>query len=246
MKILFTLLSIDCGNPMYLTASKNLINEILSQTNSDILLSTNNVEFFNDLTDSRITIRNNIDESCKLRMGSEFNYNSKYHAFKDIPEEYDFIIYLDCDIKLEGWSEESINFLENIFGNHDFGATRLNCILHDEIRYYKTNENCLFRNKIELYKILESIDESDDIMKSQLPSEHFLIFKNNPIKLKLFSEKWKEMSDHLQSTGCDVCSWGDGFEIGISARYAGFHNTLEVSHGYWQNILGFKFNGNKF
>jgi hypothetical protein len=139
-----------------------------------------------------------------------------------------------------------MSFLKSIFVDRDFGATRLNCILSDEINYYKTNQNCLFRNKIELYNILQNFDELDDIMGSQLPSEHFLIFKNNPEKLKLFSEKWKEMSNHLQSTNCDSCSWGDGFEIGISARFAGFHDTIEINHGDWKDVLGFKFNGNKF
>ena len=43
MKILFTLLSIDCGNTMYLNSAKRLISEILTQTNHDVLLSTNNV-----------------------------------------------------------------------------------------------------------------------------------------------------------------------------------------------------------
>jgi hypothetical protein len=38
MKILFTLLSIDCGNKMYLQSAHRLINELLEQTNQDVLL----------------------------------------------------------------------------------------------------------------------------------------------------------------------------------------------------------------
>jgi hypothetical protein len=82
-------------------------------------------------------------------------------------------------------------------------------------------------------------------MNSQLPSEHFLIFKYDKEKLNKFQERWKEMNDHLQSINGDGGSWGDGFEIGVSARYAGFHKTIEVSHGIWHGTLGFIFNGNK-
>lgn len=245
MKILFTLLSIDCGNKMYLEAAKKLINEILIQTNHDILLSTNNLVFFNDINSKRFFLRNNIDENSIFNYGVEFNYNLKYHAFKDIPSDYDVLIYLDCDIKLEGWSQESENFIENMILENDFGASRLNCILSDEVNYYNNKQNCLFTHKIISYKILEKNSLSDDIMNSKLPSEHFLIFKNEKNKIQNFANKWKEMNDYLQSINGSGGSWGDGFEIGISARYAGFHNTKEVSHDSWSQILGFKFNGHK-
>ena len=101
MKILFTLLSIESKNNNYLISAKELIKEILLQTKHDILLSTNSVDFFSDINDERIIIRNNIDDTSKFQYNGEFNYNLKYHAFKNIPPQYDYIIYLDCDIKLE-------------------------------------------------------------------------------------------------------------------------------------------------
>jgi len=83
---------------MYLQSAKRFVNEVLEQTNHDVLLSTNNLGFFNDVISERFFLRNNIDESSILMYNSEFNYNLKYHAFKDIPINYDVIIYLDCDI----------------------------------------------------------------------------------------------------------------------------------------------------
>jgi hypothetical protein len=181
-----------------------------------------------------------------LKYGSEFNYNLKYNAFENISSEYDVIIYLDCDIKLDGWDNNSENYIENIFKNHDFGATRLNCSMIDSINEYKKTGRTLFSHKINSYKILEKYGDNDDIMSSLLPSEHFLIFKNDTDKIRKFYEKWKELNEYLQSINGNGGSWGDGFEIGISARCAGFHNPIEINQGTWDCILGFKFNGNKF
>ena len=246
MKILFTILSIDSGNIIYLQSAKRLINEILTQTEHDILVSTNNLNFFEDVLSERVLLRNNIDASCILKYGSEFNYNLKYNAFENISNKYDIIIYLDCDIKLDGWNHDSENHIRNIFKNHDFGATRLNCSMIDSINEYKKTGKTLFSHKINSYKILEKYSDNDDIMSSLLPSEHFLIFKNNTDKIRKFYEKWKELNEYLQSINGEGGSWGDGFEIGISARYAGFNNPIEIDQGTWNSILGFKFNGNKF
>ncbi len=246
MKILFTILSIDSGNVMYLQSAKRLVNEILDQTKHDVLVSTNNLNFFEDISSNRFFIRNNIDTSCVLKYGSEFNYNLKYNAFDNIPIDYDIIIYLDCDIKLDGWNSNSDDHIEIIFRNYDFGATRLNCSMIDSVNEYRKTGRTLFSHKINSYKILEKYGDSDDIMMSLLPSEHFLILKNNENKIRKFYDKWKELNDYLQSINGEGGSWGDGFEIGISARCAGFHQPIEINQGAWDGILGFKFNGNKF
>lgn len=247
MKILFTLLSLTHNsNTMYLNACKQLTNEILSQTNHDVLISTNNVEFFSELPKDRVFVRNNLRPNSTITYNSEFNYNLKHHAFIDIPTNYDCLIYLDCDVKLNGWNENSEKLLSDIVNNYDLGADRINCVLKDEVSYYKNNMNCLFKHKIVSYEILTKYEENDDIMNSQLPSEHFLIFKNNGEKIKKFQEKWEELNNYLQQKNGYGGSWGDGFEIGISARYAGMTKIHHTSAGYWDGVLGFKFNGNKF
>jgi hypothetical protein len=245
MKILFTILSIEDDAKMYLTSAKTLTQEILNQTNHDVLISTNNVDFFSDIQSNRVIVRDNILKDSTLNYNSVFNYNLKHFAFENLPDGYDCLIYLDCDIKLEGRNNNSESYIVDIMNNYDFGATRLNCYLGKSIIELNETGRTLFSHKINSYKIQENYVESDDIMNSQLPSEHFLIFKYEIEKLKKFQERWKEMNDHLQSINGDGGSWGDGFEIGISARYAGFHNTSEISHSIWDGVLGFKFNGNK-
>jgi hypothetical protein len=246
MKILFTILSIENDDKMYLTSAKTLTQEILNQTNHDVLISTNNVEFFSDIQSNRVIVRDNILKDSTLKYNNEFNYNLKHFAFENLPDGYDCLIYLDGDIKLEGWNNNSESYIMDIMSNYDFGATRLNCYLGESITELNETGRTLFSHKINSYKIKENYVESDDIMNSQLPSEHFLIFKYDKEKLNKFQERWKEMNDHLQSINGDGGSWGDGFEIGISARYAGFHNTIDISHGMWHGTLGFIFNGNKY
>lgn len=245
-KILFTLISLDTGQAFYLDAAKRLSSEILEQTPHNVLISTNNVDFFSDIVSERCIVRNNIKENSILKYNSEFNYNLKHHAFMDIPDGYDYIIYLDCDIKLSTWTSESDVFMGTQFTNYEFGADRLNCYLKDEVGYYLTGRPCLFKHKISSYDILDRFTMEEDIMNSRLPSEHFLILKNDKEKIKLFQEKWEELNEYLQSKNGVGGSWGDGFEIGISARYAGYHNLMEMSPYYWSEILGFRFNGNKY
>jgi hypothetical protein len=245
MKILFTLLSIEDKAKMYLTSAKTLTEEILKQTKHDVLISTNNVDFFSEIQNERVIIRDNIHKDSILRYNSEFNYNLKHFAFENLPEGYDCIIYLDCDIKVNGWNDNSELYVTEIMSKYDFGAARLNCYLGKSITELNETGRTLFSHKINSYKIKENHVETDDIMNSQLPSEHFLIFKYDKEKLQKFQEKWGEMNNHLQSINGDGGSWGDGFEIGISARYAGFHNTIDIGHDKWFGILGFVFNGNK-
>ena len=245
MKILFTLLSIKCDNNDYLESAKKLINEILIQTTHDVLLTTNDLNYFSDINNKRFIIRDNIKKDEKLKFEYDFNYNLKHYAFKNIPVTYDFIIYLDCDIKLDGWTLKSEKILEEIMYNKDFGATRLNCTLLDNVLELKQKNETLFKHKIISYNILNNYSINDDIMFSNLPSEHFLIFSNYINKLDLFQSKWEEMNDYLISINGEGGVWGDGFEIGISARYAGFKNIIEIDQGIWDGDFGFKFNGNK-
>lgn len=244
MNILFTLLALKVDSDMYLNSAKKLTLEILSKTKYDILISTNNIVFFKDITDSRCIIRNNIDSTSILKYGSQFNYNLKYHAFKNISSNYDYIIYLDADIQLSHWTKESEQFMNETMIKYEYGADRLNAILGDEVGYFLNNKSCLFKHKINSYNILQRYALNDDIMKSRLPSEHFLIFKNSTDKLEKFALAWKNQNDYLQKTE-NPHAWGDGFEIGISARMAGYHNSINITCHYWQNILGFKFNGHK-
>lgn len=246
MKILFTILSISTNNDRYLNASKNLVNELLLNTKHDILLTTNNIEFFKDIINPRLIIRNNLpqDSVLEYRGGAEFNFNLKYLSFKDIPYGYDVIFYIDGDIKNEFWDQRSDDRLKSLMESYEWVATRLNCVLKNEVKQYNDTGDCLFSHKIRSYDIL-SWDINDDLMESCLPSEHFLIFKYDKEKLDRFSYKWGELNSIMQSMNGGNGCWGDGFEIGISARYAGYNNLIDLYPGELQTKFGFVFNGNK-
>jgi hypothetical protein len=246
MKVLFTLISIDIGDDFYLLASKRLINELLEKTPYDVLVSTNNDNYFSDIISDRCVVRNNIRENSILKYGTEFNYNLKHHAFLEIPEKYDYIIYIDGDIKLMKWDDETENFINGEMSNYDFFGDRLNAVLIDEVNRFIKNEPCLFSHKIKSYDIMERFGIDDEIMMSKMPSEHILILKNDPEKIMKFQEKWEELNEYLQSKNGVGGSWGDGFEIGISSNYAGFNQYFNLSPYYWSSVLGFEFNGNKF
>jgi hypothetical protein len=247
MKILFTLLCINADHAMYVDAAYRLMNEILEKTSHDILISTNSTQLLDSVkTNNRIISRDNISNTNSvLRYGGEFNYNLKHFAFQDMPLNYDVIIYLDCDIKLEKWTIESENLIKKTIDRYEMGATRTNCVLRDEVSYLNSGLNCLFSHKITAYKIRETYPEHDPIYLSKLPSEHFLIIKNNPIKVRNFQKAWSELNNYLQSINGEYGSWGDGFEIGIAAHKAEITDIVEITHWEWSQILGLSFNGNK-
>ena len=244
MTVLFVLLSIQTNeSTMYLEAAKQTVKELLHHTPHSVLLTTNNVEFFSDITDSRFTVRNKINETHTLTYGSEFNFNLKHLAFESLPETYDIIFYVDCDIKLNFWTEESQAHLESLMAKHDYLATRLNCCLRDELNNHR-NGGALFSHKIRSYNI-EQYSAEDTIFNSLLPSEHFLVFKNIPDKIKKFAYKWGELNKELQGVR-DAASWGDGFEMGIASNYAGFlENYHDFNYSDLELKFGFLFNGNK-
>lgn len=245
MKVLFTILAIETNSTFYLQTALRLTQQIILNTPHDVLISTNNECFFNSIKSDRVLVRNNIESSSILKYkNTEFNYNMKYHCFLELPEIYEVIFYLDGDIKSNFWNEESDNLINALMSKSNFVATRLECVLKHEVGYLKHLGKALFQHKIIPYKILEW-NENDPLMEAPLPSEHFLIFKYNKEKIQNFAMKWREFNYQLQKLDGGCGSWGDGFEIGISAKFAGYDSTFNLSSGDLETKLGFKFNGNK-
>jgi hypothetical protein len=245
MKILFTILAIETKTELYLRSSKKLIIQLLNNTKHDILLSTNNIDYFNEIKNKRLFIRNNIPESSILLYGNiEFNYNLKYLSFQDIPNNYDVIFYIDGDISNTFWNNKSDEKIKSLTNEYEWIATRLNCVLRNEVDQYKKTGNALFKHKINSYEIL-NWNDNNILLDSCLPSEHFLIFKYNSKKIKLFYEKWKELNEYLQKkNGIGGC-WGDGFEIGISSKFAEYDKKYDLPYNELEDFFGFVFNGNK-
>lgn len=246
MKILFTILSLKISNDLYLSAASRLTNEILSNTNCDVLINTNNPNYFsnNFKNNSRVIIQELIlydNIIVYTNPAVDFNYNLKHLAFKYIPSHYDAVVYLDCDIKLDHWNDNSIKLITEIISNYDIGATRTECVLQHEVDNF---DKALFKHKILAYKISETYQPGHKIYSAKLPSEHFLVIKNNE-KLNIFQKEWEKLDKYLQSISGGHGSWGDGFEIGISAALADM-SMKEVSNYEWTQVLGLVFNGNKY
>lgn len=247
MKILFSVVSFKTGPGFknnYLEATKKLAKNIIEKTPHDLLITTNEKEYFSDLNPQRVFIRDNIDSNLQLFVNNEFNYNSKYEAFVNLPKDYDIIFYLDGDIEIKFWNEESDLYIQNVFSKYDYGATRLNATFLYHYNNFKTTNQDLFSHKFVGHDMTD-ISESSILHKAQLPSEHFLIFKNIESNLQNFAENWKSMCFYLQNKNNPHGTLCDGFEIGISVARAGITKIFEISHGDSVLKLGLNFNGNK-
>lgn len=246
MKVLFTTLAINAGNSGYLDYTKRLIIDILVHTPHDILLTTNEVASFKTCFrnfESRVIIRDIPTEGLILKYPREFNYNLKFLCFRELPSAYDVVVYIDGDMQLYKWGREAEEFLVPFTTTHEWGGTRLGCVLNAEINHHNAGK-ALFSHKIRSYDI-QNAPDIEMISSACLPSEHFLVFRNIPDKLNKFAQMWAEMNAILQSKNGGEGSWGDGFEMGVSLTRAGFTNGMDISFGIIDQTLGLKFNGNK-
>ncbi len=247
MKILFTVVSFKTGPSFsnnYLNATKKLAKNIIDHTSHDLLITTNDKSYFNDIESARVTVRDNISPDLILFINSEFNYNSKYEAFVNLPKTYDVIFYLDGDIELTHWNKDSEDFLDNIFKQYEYGASRLNATFSFHYNNFKSTNEDLFKHKFVGHDLTD-VAQDDIINQSRLPSEHFLIFKYDEQKLNKFAESWKQMCFYLQNKNNPCGTLCDGFEIGISVTKAGITNLYEIYPGDSVLKLGLNFNGNK-
>lgn len=237
MIFLFTILAIQKknGDFSYLNATKKLIENILEFTTHDILISTNCPSFFQE--SARVSVRNPITENHKLIYDNgHFNYNLKYLCFDKIPLIYDYIVYIDGDIKMIDWKEEEIC---SCISEFDFIGTRLGCRMFSELEQIETKGKSLLQHKIKSYETI--IDyKKEKINEAVFPSEHCFIIKNIDQKVQTFHDTWETLNNHMQSINARYGVWGDAFEIGISAAVSGYEKYQNFNDG-----LYFKFNGNK-
>jgi hypothetical protein len=107
------------GSEIYATFAKRLINDVLTKTPYDIMITTNNIDNFSDvigLNNSKIIIRHELLENHKTHVGV-FNQLLKFNTIKDIDKKYDWVLYLDCDA---GFTEKiDVNEEDEDFGSYD-------------------------------------------------------------------------------------------------------------------------------
>lgn len=236
------------GSDIYTTFAKRLINDVITKTPYDILVTTNKIDFFTEIDQSnRITIREDNLENHKTHVGA-FNQLLKFCAIKDIPKKYDWVLYLDCDAgfteqvnineidsKIDTWIGQGFDMLGLLYGRSYHWA---------ENEFLETQKNQthkkLFDDKFKFY----GIDTS--LRNAYLPSEHILLIKNDE-KLKKMCEEFEnfctkfETQDETWPITFDM----EAFEIGVSAFLAGY-NMGEMDWGNQCNILKVGFNHNNW
>jgi hypothetical protein len=232
------------GAEIYGTFCKRLIDDVMTKTPFDIMVCTNEINFFDDSKEKwkdRLSFKEELFKQHKLSVGP-FNQLLKFLAIKDIPKKYDWVIYVDCDAGIASkWDMDAINniFSEWESSNYEMVAQRTNCILKNELRdheeklkienehrekgVYYYNPGNLFSAKF-LYYNVNSETCSNTWLNAVLPSEHLLVIKNNE-KLQKMAECFEDFCFQFEKqVNMDYIITFDmeAFEIGVSAAVAGY------------------------
>jgi hypothetical protein len=184
------------------------INSYLTYTDFDILLLTNNVDYFSEIKNERFLIFNyNEHFNESITSANKFNMHLKRYPLRLASNMgYDIIYHHDCDCYITGWDNESyIDLIKQdydiIFPNDprpQLGGLRRN---------YKHFQDKIDREFVDLYY--------DELDKSPNPAETRIIFKNNE-KLQIFLNFWDKISNNNNNYFTYYC----GVYFGTSAKHA--------------------------
>ena len=212
------------GSRIYTTFANRLIDDVMTKSPFDMMLTTNMVEDFLDAKNKwgdRLSIVNNTLTNHKVDV-KVFNQLLKFLAFCNIDSKYDYVVYLDCDqgmFENINLSEIEVKFKEWDDSGYDMFALRTDTTYKTELEkynnYYKLEiknywEQPLFYNKFIFYGV------NPNLIGACLPSEHMIIFKNN-YKLPIMSLEFEkfcylfESQDQSQPVTVDM----EAFEIGV-------------------------------
>jgi hypothetical protein len=216
MKTLIVTVSIQINKNdfSYLEKGKKLIISNLEFTDFDILLLTNNVEYFNEIKNNRLMIID-YDKTFNepIISGQKFNMHIKRLAIRlGSQRNYDVVFHNDCDCYITGWDNES--YLNLINGNYDvIFPTNPRPQLGGLRKSYKHFQDKIDKEFVNLY--YEELDYSPN------PTETRIIFKNND-KLKLFLNFWDKISNNNKNYLTYYC----GVYFGTSSKHA----NMEMGH----------------
>jgi hypothetical protein len=239
------------GSEIYATFAKRLINDVLTKTPYDIMVSTNQQDSFLEIAkenSERVFIKQEYLANHKTHVGA-FNQLLKFYAIQNIDKKYDWVLYLDCDA---GFTDKiDVEDLEAHIDmwearGHDMVALRTNATyVESEERYIKSlanqsNDYNLFDAKFRFYGI------KPEWRGSCFPSEHILLIKNNE-KLEVMANEFEKFCTlfETQDTIYPVTYDMEAFEIGVSAFLAGY-NVGEMDWGNQCQVLKVGFNYNNW
>ena len=232
------------GAEIYATFAQRLINDVMTKTPYDIMVTTNEPEHFqNDIEKwgDRVIVRTELLETHRLVVGV-FNQLLKFYTIKNIDKKYDWVLYLDCDAGLTGdWVVDDVENKINEWTllGYDFLGTRTNAILRDELSQHEEmerihqeeinngntthyNPKTLFSNKFTFYNVT-SENGPFEWFDAKLPSEHVLLVKNDE-KMERMSQIFEDFCFKFETQGqFPVTVDMEAFEIGVSAKLAGYN-----------------------
>jgi hypothetical protein len=237
------------GSEIYATFAKRLINDVLTKTPYDVMITTNNIDNFSDIIESnneRVIIRHEKLENHKTHVGA-FNQLLKFYSIQNIDKKYDWVLYMDCDAGLIepidiDKLENQINHWESI--GHDMLALRTNATyIESEKQYSEHLENGsyhLFDPKYRFYGV------RPEWRGSCFPSEHVLLMKNNE-KLEVMCREFESFCTQFetQDESHPITFDMEAFEIGVSAFLSGY-NVGEMGWDTSMEILKVGFNHNNW
>jgi len=241
------------GAEIYATFAKRLIEDVLIKTPCDVLVTTNEIDLFKEYeNNTRVQIRSELLLNHKLTV-SVFNQLLKFFTIKDIDSKYDWVLYLDCDAGITGpWDIEELNNTISQWEaeGYDMIGTRTNAILRNELADY---ENILTQHKEELkinpgtyftdhlfgrkFRFYNVTTENGPVewFDAKLPSEHVLLIKNN-YKLPVMCKLFEEFCVKYESQDPVITTDMEAFEIGVSAKLAGYNMGDFGNYGLYHII----------
>jgi hypothetical protein len=245
------------GAEIYATFANRLIDDIMSKTPFDIMVTTNEPEHFeskkNDFG-SRVIIREEKLETHRLVVGV-FNQLLKFYTIKDIDEKYNWVLYLDCDAGLTGdWNIQEINEQINSWeeSGYDMLGTRTNAVLLGELMDHERRlsiynekinngeinpyfEKNLFTDKFIFYNV-STEHGPKEWFDAKMPSEHVFLVKNDE-KLKIMCDTFESFCFKFETQGqFPVTVDMEAFEIGVSAKIAGYNMGDFGNYGLYHII----------
>jgi|14BtaG_2_1085337.scaffolds.fasta_scaffold08981_4 hypothetical protein len=165
-----------------------LISGYLEFTDFDILVLTNNVDYFKHINNKRLLVFN-YDENFNepIKSANKFNMHLKRYPLRLATKmNYDVIYHHDCDCYINGWDSESYDKLIN----QDYDVIFPSSPRPQLGGLRKTHKH--FQQKIDREFVGLYYDELD---QSPNPAETRIIFKNND-KLKVFLDFWDKISNN--------------------------------------------------
>lgn len=236
---------------LYGKYANRLIESCMKNSSFDIRVATNRPDVFLEAVNrhkGRVFILQDDLSNNKIRVG-HFNQLLKFIAFKDIPAEYDYILYVDCDSgfinEVDNKKIEDYVIVNQTKGFNGAAARADVDYLERELTEEANGRKGMFNNKFLLYGLtLENLPH--EWKNSSMPCEHILFLKNDPDKVKAVSDKIAEFNSIFENQlienngpvlGIDM----EAFEIGVSLNIAGY-KCIELSTGEQQEIFGIGYN----